>query len=175
MTLFRHGIVETDDWIFPADDAPLPTIGRVAVPKARFIVERAALLEHPDPIGIVLVAGDDLDGIVADLARLTLIALRFPRYTDGRPYSLARMLRDRHGFAGEIRATGNVLRDQVAFILRAGFDALDVTHPGTVAALRAGQIVAVNRHYQPASRETAEDRPGGRPWLRRTTGLAAGV
>ena len=65
--------------------------------------------------------------------------------------------------------------DQVAFILRAGFDALDVTHPGTVAALRAGQIVAVNRHYQPASRETAEDRPGGRPWLRRTTGLAAGV
>ncbi len=168
MALFRHGRVEADDWIFPADDRPIPATGKVAVPKARFLAERRALRRRPDPIGLVLVAGDDLDDIAGDTQHLALIALRFPRYTDGRPYSLARLLRDRHGFTGELRATGNVLRDQIAFMIRCGFDALDVTHGATIAALRAGHSVAVHHHYQPASHEAVETRAGQRPWLRRS-------
>jgi len=170
MALFRCGRIDVDDWVFPADDTQIPTAGRVAVPKARFLAERHALLQRPDALGLILVAGDGLDDIAPDLPRLGLIAIRFPRYTDGRPYSLARLLRDRHRFKGELRATGNVLRDQVTFMLRAGFDALDVTHEGTLFALREGRIVTVSDHYQPASREDSERHPGGRAWLRRSAG-----
>lgn len=168
MTLFRHGRIERDDWSFPDDDSPIPRTERVAVPLARFLAERQALLQRPDPSGVILIAGDGLDGIAADTPRLGLIALGFPRYTDGRPYSLARLLRDRHGFTGELRATGNVLRDQIGFMLRSGFDAFDVTHAGTITALSEFRIVTVRDHYQPASRTAAESHPGGRAWLRRS-------
>lgn len=131
-----------DAWTFPADDAPLPE-GKAAVSKARFLARREAVA------GLALTAGETLDGLEDDLARFQLIALRFPRYADGRPYSLARRLRERHGYAGELRATGDVLRDQVVFLIRAGFDTLDVAHAGTIGALRTNGLVGVDRHYQP--------------------------
>ncbi len=168
MALYRHGRMESDDWVFSVDDMKIPSAGRIAVPKARFLAERHALLQRHDALGLILVAGDNLDDIAVNLPRFGLIAIRFPRYTDGRPYSLARLLRDRYMFKGELRATGNVLQDQVTFMLRAGFDALDVTHEGTLSALREGRVVTVNDHYQPASREASESHPGGRNWLRRT-------
>lgn len=145
-----------DPWAFPSDDAP-PPAGRAAVSKTRLLAEGGC--------GLVLNAGETLDGLEAHIGRLALIALRFGRYADGRPYSLARLLRERHGFTGELRATGDVLRDQIGFMLRAGFDTLDVVHEGTVAALRAGSIVAIERHYQPATRE---ERAGPRAWQRRS-------
>ncbi|MBK5961543.1 oxidoreductase [Rhodoplanes elegans] len=166
MPLFRNGRFVDDDWQIPVDDGPLPATGKIALPKAQYLAERETLGRRNDAIGVVLTAGDTLDEIVADLPRLALVVIRFPKYTDGRPYSLARLLRDRHGFAGEIRATGDVLRDQIALMLRAGFDAFDVTHPGTIEALREKRIVAVRRHYQPASAEASETRPDDRPWRR---------
>lgn len=171
MALYRNGTFGTDDWSFPPDDAPLPSRA-VVVSKARFLAERGALLDRNDPVGILLTAGDTLDGLVDDLPRLALVVIKFPKYSDGRPYSLARLLRDRHGFGGEVRATGDVLRDQVALMLRAGFDALDVTHPGTIAALRENRIVAVRHHYQPASAEASETRPDPRPWRRVSAALS---
>ncbi|NVO15526.1 MAG: DUF934 domain-containing protein [Rhodoplanes sp.] len=172
MALYRNGTFVTDAWSFPPDNAPLPAAGAVALTKARFLAERDALRDRTAPVGVVLVAGDTLDGLVDDLPNLALVAIRFPKYSDGRPYSLARLLRDRHGFAGEVRATGDVLRDQVALMLRAGFDALEVTHPGTIAALRQNNIVAVRHHYQPASAEASETRPGPRPWRRVSAALS---
>jgi uncharacterized protein (DUF934 family) len=172
MALYRNGRFEDDDWSFPPDDAPLSAAGNVAVPRVRLLAERDALLGRDAPLGIVLVAGDTLDGLTDDLPRFALIAIKFPKYSDGRPYSLARLLRDRHGFGGEVRATGDVLRDQIALMLRAGFDAFDVTHPGTIAALRENRIVAVRHHYQPASAEASETRPGPRPWRRVSAALS---
>jgi uncharacterized protein (DUF934 family) len=216
MALYRNGRFEDDDWSFPPDDAPLPAAGNAAVPKARFLAARDALLgrdasansspcvpraplipaqagiqspgllgprfrgderkveaaAHGSEIGLVLVAGDTLDGLVDDLPKLALVVIRFPKYSDGRPYSLARLLRDRHGFGGELRASGDVLRDQVALMLRAGFDALEVTHPGTIVALRESRIVAVHHHYQPASAEASETRPDTRPWRRVSAALS---
>ncbi|RAI45839.1 DUF934 domain-containing protein [Rhodoplanes roseus] len=172
MPLFRNGRFEDDDWQIPAGDAPLPASGKVAVPKARFLAEREALRGRNAPVGVLLTAGDTLDDIVPDLPRLGLVVISFPKYADGRPYSLARLLRDRHGYVGELRASGDVLRDQVALMLRAGFDALDVTHAGTVAALREKRIVAVRHHYQPASAEASETRPDPRPWRRVSAALS---
>lgn len=172
MPLFRQNRLVDDDWRFPEDDSPLPATGKIALPKARYLAERETLSRRDDAVGVVLTAGDTLEDIAVELARLALVVIRFPKYSDGRPYSLARLLRDRHGFAGEIRATGDVLRDQIVLMLRAGFDAFDVTHPGTIEALRDQRIIAVRHHYQPASAETSETRPDARPWRRVSTALS---
>ena len=68
----------------------------------------------------------DVDDLVPYLDRLAVVALVFPTFRDGRAYSQARLLRERYGFSGELRATGQVLRDQFVFMLRAGFDAFEV-------------------------------------------------
>lgn len=171
--LWRAGAFAADDWNFPAGGEPVPADEKAALPKARFLAERAALSGRNGPIGIVLESGESLADIEDDVHRFGLIVLRFPRYSDGRNYSTARILRDRLRFRGELRASGDVLRDQVLFMLRTGFDALEITHAGTVAALREGRIVGVHRHYQPASNEIGESAAGLRGWQRLSRRLAA--
>ena len=166
MALYRHGAFVADDWIFPTDDEPLPAAGKVALPKARLLAEFATLAGRAEPLGLVLASGENLDGLADAIGRLALVKLVIPRYADGRLYSIARLLRDRLGFAGEIRASGDILRDQIVFLARAGVDAFEVTHEGTIRALREGTIVAVHHHYQPASQGAGEAKPGPRPWLR---------
>jgi uncharacterized protein (DUF934 family) len=165
MPIFKgHGFVE-NEWTFAADDAPLPAGGAV-VSKARFVAERDALTARNAPLGLILRSGETLDGLESNLDRFALIVLDIPRYTDGRSYSTARLLRERYKYAGELRATGDVLRDQIMFLHRVGFDSFDVTHEGTIAALRDGKIKLVHKHYQPGAREDEEAAPGPRPWLR---------
>lgn len=166
--LFKDGARADDQWSFPAEGEPLPSDGPVALPKARLIAEWPALAARNAPLGVVLVSGEKLDGLEDILPRLSLVRLVIPRYADGRLYSIARLLRDRHGFTGEIRAAGDVLRDQVPLLARAGVDAFEVAHEGTARAIEEGRIVAVRHHYQPASAVGAEERPasGARPWLR---------
>jgi uncharacterized protein (DUF934 family) len=88
--------------------------------------------------------------IADDVGRLGLVALEFPRFTDGRPYSHARLLRQRLGYRGELRAVGNVLRDQLLFMRRCGFDAFELPDGADVAAwLSAFDEISV--FYQPAA------------------------
>ena len=172
MALFRNGKPADDEWTTLDEDTAVPSAGAVAISKARWLAERNTLVGRNAPLGLVLQSGENLDGLENDLSRFALIVLHIPKYSDGRLYSIARLLRDRHGFAGEIRARGDILRDQIGFLHRAGFDALDVTHAGTLAALRDGTLVAVPHHYQPASREDREVHDNAtsiaRPWLRRS-------
>jgi uncharacterized protein (DUF934 family) len=165
MPIFKgDGFVE-DEWTVAADETPLPAGGAV-VSKARFIAEREALTARNAPLGLLLRSGENLDGVESDLERFGLIVLDIPKYTDGRSYSTARLLRERYKYAGELRASGDVLRDQIMFLHRVGFDSFDVTHEGTIAALRDGKIRFVRKHYQPAAREEEEVAGGPRPWLR---------
>ena len=165
MAVFKgHGFIE-DEWAIVADDAPMPAASAV-VSKARFVAERDTLTARNAPLGLILRSGETLDGLEEDLERFGLIVLDIPKYTDGRSYSTARLLRERYKYAGELRASGDVLRDQIMFLHRVGFDAFDVTHEGTVAALRDGKIRLVRKHYQPAAREDEEAAGGPRPWLR---------
>jgi uncharacterized protein (DUF934 family) len=170
MALYRNGGFIADPWHFAGADTPLPAAGPVAVDKSRYLRERDSLRARDGALGLALGAGDTLDGIEDDVAGLALVVLRFSRFADGRPYSIARMLRDALGFRGELRAAGDVLRDQIVFLHRAGFDALDVEEPGTIAALRDGRIVCVSHHYQPAAIQ--EPVPNSGPSWRRisTTG-----
>jgi uncharacterized protein (DUF934 family) len=165
MPIFKgHGFIE-DEWAIVADDAPMPAASAV-VSKARFVAEREAFTARNAPLGLILRSGETLDDLEEDLERFGLIVLHIPKYTDGRSYSTARLLRERYKYAGELRASGDVLRDQIMFLHRVGFDAFDVTHEGTIAALRDGKIRLMHNHYQPAARQDEEAAPGPRPWLR---------
>jgi phosphoadenosine phosphosulfate reductase len=150
-----------------ADGEALPD-APVIVPKKRWLAERDALAVRNAPLGLLLTAGEAIDDIAADLDRFALIALDFPKFSDGRAFSTARLLREKHGFAGELRAVGNVLADQIPFMRRVGFTAFEVTHGPTRRALTEGCIAEVTLHYQPAG--PADAPAGARPWLRRSAG-----
>ena len=85
------------------------------------------------PVGLVVDNDVDIESVADDLPRLALVALRFPKWTDGRAYSQARLLRVRLRFSGEVRATGDVVADMMPLLARTGFDA---------ALLRADQSPA---------------------------------
>lgn len=125
MGLIKNGAITEDGWQHVADDAEVPA-GDVIVGLGRFESEREALLARDGRLGVKLCAGDQPEAIAQDLGRLALVAVEFPKYADGRGYSIARLLRDRYGFEGELRAVGDVLRDQLLYMKRCGFDAYEL-------------------------------------------------
>jgi uncharacterized protein (DUF934 family) len=126
MPLVKGGRVTADSFVHVADDAELPGDGAVLISAARFLENPEAVLRRPGKTGVIWPNNRDIDDLVPHLDRLAVVALVFPTFRDGRAYSQARLLRERHGFKGELRATGQVLRDQFLFMLRAGFDAFEV-------------------------------------------------
>jgi len=147
----------------PAPDGGELGASPVILDKARWLSERAQLLATTTPIGLYLEAGAGLDDIAADLPRFALIALNFPKFSDGRAFSTARLVREKFGFRGELRAVGHVLSDQIPFMRRVGFDAFEVSHAPTRRALSAGALAEVSLFYQPVG---AAVEPGRRNWLR---------
>lgn len=89
---------------------------------AQWTAHREQWLAHQGGLGVVLGAADDPVALKDDLSRLSLIAVEFPNFTDGRGYSIGRLLRQRYAYTGEMRAVGDVLRDQLFFYVRCGFD-----------------------------------------------------
>ena len=137
--------------------------GPVIVAKARWLSERAFLLARPAPVGLLLEGGASLEDVAEDLPRFALVALMFPKFSDGRAFSTARLLREKFAYRGELRAVGNVLSDQIPFMRRVGFDAFEVSHAPTRHALGRGALAEVTLYYQPVG---AAAEPGTRPWLR---------
>ena len=105
------------------------------------------------PVGVVVANAVDIEILAADLPRWSLVALQFPKWTDGRAYSQARLLRARLRYAGEVRATGEVLVDMLPLMQRNGFDAaLLRADQGLDAARRALRFFA--GHYQGDARQS---------------------
>lgn len=150
MPLVKAGKIAEDQYVRVEDDTPLPDGAPVLLTAARFLADARELAERDAPVGVIW----PNDRRVAELApfvdRLTLIALVFPKFKDGRAYSQARLLRERYGFRGELRATGEVLRDQFQFLLRSGFDAFEVKKPADVAAF-AHAAARFSVFYQPSA------------------------
>ncbi len=150
MPLLKHGAVAADPWQRAAQDEALPADGPVIVPFARWRAERESLIGRNAPVGVRLSNTDPVAELVPDLDRLQVIVLEFPKFTDGRAYSQARLLRERYGYRHELRAAGNVLRDQLLFMQRCGFDAFELTNGQPVQAW----VSATNEFsvfYQPAA------------------------
>jgi uncharacterized protein (DUF934 family) len=125
MALIRHRAIATDTWQ-PLDDGAVPARGDVIVPVAVWLSERERLLARDGRVGVLLQPNDEPGALAGDLARLGLIAVHFPSFTDGRGYSTARLLRERYGWRGELRAVGDVQRDQLFYLARVGFDAFQL-------------------------------------------------
>jgi uncharacterized protein (DUF934 family) len=123
--IIRNRTITDDDFVHVPDGAELPAAGKPIVTLARYTAARADLLARYTALG-VRITPDKLPTDIPELKRLALIAIEFPRFTEGRGYSIARMLRQRHGFTGEIRAVGWVLRDQLSYMERCGFNAFEL-------------------------------------------------
>ena len=169
MPLVKSGKIVGDAFVHVADDDPLPDGGAILISAARFLENPEAILRRPGKSGVIWPNNRDVDDLVPFLDRLALIALVFPTFRDGRAYSQARLLRERHQFKGELRATGQVLRDQFVFMLRAGFDAFEVKKDSDAEAFAAtvkrysvfyqptgdGRITALHRRMQLRHSESA--------------------
>ena len=164
MALWKNGRFEADGFVTVADEAPLPD-GPVLVSLKRFLAEREALLARNAPLGLLLQPADRLEAISPDLPRLALLALAFPKFADGRAFSLARLARERYGFAGELRAVGDILFDRIAYMRRCGFDSLDISNGPTLTALQAGHVPGAHEYYQPTGKDGA-DVDDLKPWRR---------
>jgi uncharacterized protein (DUF934 family) len=148
MRLVKSGQVVADDYIRVGDDAPIPDDVPVIVSAARLIAEADAILRRQAPTGVLWPNNRRVAELAPHLDRLALVALEFPKFRDGRAYSQARLLRETYEFRGELRATGDVLRDQFMFLLRAGFDAFEVKKDAD-AAVFASEIARHSVFYQP--------------------------
>ena len=141
-TLIKSRALAANTWrTLRADEAQageLPQTGDLIVPSSLWRTQRVALLARADRTGVWLQPSDDPAELVSAPPLPDLIAVHFPVFSDGRGYSTARLLRDRYGFRGELRAIGDILRDQLYELARCGFDAFELrADQDPVEALKA--------------------------------------
>ncbi|UZE48441.1 DUF934 domain-containing protein [Rhodopseudomonas sp. P2A-2r] len=162
MPLVKDGKIVGDSFIHVADDVEIPAEGAVLMSAARFLADPEALVGRNNPTAVIWPNNRDVDDLVPWLSKLAAVALVFPTFRDGRAYSQARLLRERYKYRGELRATGQVLRDQFVFMLRAGFDTFEVKKDADAEAFAAtarrytvfyqptgdGRITALHRRMQ---------------------------
>ena len=148
MPLVKGGKIIDDPFVKLADDAPVPASGDILVSADRLLKEAEGLLARAGRLGVIWPNNRDIDELVPYLPRLAVVGLVFPIFRDGRAYSQARLLRERYLYRGELRATGQVLRDQFVFMLRAGFDGFDVKKQSDAEAF-AQTVKRYSVFYQP--------------------------
>lgn len=170
MALIKARKLTVDPWLLlePGVDGalpPLPGTADVIVPFERWPALRDTLLGRDTRVGIWMTGGDEPAAIADDLVRLDLIALRVKSFTDGRGYSTGTLLRQRYGFRGELRAIGDIQRDQLFYLARCGFDAF-VLREGEDVEAALGAFQDFGEAYQ-----AAVDRPI--PLFRRRVSLDA--
>ncbi len=119
--------VENDVWrtlgVQADEDLSHLPAGPILVPLALWKERRSELLARGEPVGVWLKPDDEPGDIAADLDKVALVAVHFPKFGDGRGYSTGTLLRTRHGYRGELRAFGDIGRDHLFFLVRCGFDA----------------------------------------------------
>lgn len=117
-------LLEAGPYLVPGEDgfvAEFPA-GDIVVALPLWRLRGDELIARPGRVGVLLEADDEPGSIATQLGHFALVAVRFEKFSDGRGYSLARLLRERHGWRGELRAIGDVRRDQLLLLERAGFD-----------------------------------------------------
>ena len=121
-----------DPYTYVPDENHMPP-GDVIVSLQRFQAEGQRLLADGRKVGVRIEASEAVEELAADLPRLSVVALAFPKFLQGQAYSSARIVRERYGFAGELRAVGDVLREQARFMVRCGFDTFEPADGSTPA------------------------------------------
>jgi len=154
MALIKNGELVESSFVDVSGASEIPAAGSVIVSFEQWQAQRTALLARGAPLGIRLHSDQSPELVAADLEHFALVALEFPKFRDGRAYSYARLLRERYGFKGELRAVGDVLLEQLFFMLRTGFDAFELTSADPLRDYRIA-LADFSVWYQP----TADGRP----------------
>lgn len=154
MALIRDDTLVDDEYRAIAGGEPIPPEGAVLVPLALWQSERDKLIARGEPVGVRLASDEPPELIADDLGSIALVALEFPRFRDGRAYSYARLLRERYGFEGEVRAVGDVLMEQLHFMLRTGFNAFEIESEDPL-----GQYETARAEFSIWYQPTADGRP----------------
>jgi uncharacterized protein (DUF934 family) len=150
MRYIKDGAIAADPWVYIVGDEPVPPdVPSIVTPDWLFAASPEAISSRTAPLGAAWPNDKPESQLEPHLAQLSLIALEFPVFRDGRAYTQARRLRERYGFKGEIRATGDVLRDQFLFMVRAGFNAFEVRKEADAEAFAAA-LREFSVRYQPA-------------------------
>jgi len=147
-----HMAAAEDAFTFVADDEDLVQ-GDLILSLARFQAEGDRLLHEGRQVGVRLESDQEVEALAYDLPRIAVVALAFPKFRDGRHYSNARLLRERYNYRGEIRAVGDVLREQAGFMVRCGFDAFEPADGSN-----AQEWEAVTRRYRHVYQRAADTR-----------------
>lgn len=150
MGLVRNGKLVGDQYTDVSGLEEIPDHGAVLVSLEQWQDHWESLIKRKEPIGLRLRSDQHPEIIADDLEQLSLIALEFPSFRDGRAYSYARLLRERYGFEGELRAIGDVLLDQLAYMQRCGFDAFEISHADPLATYHKA-LTDFSVWYQPAT------------------------
>jgi len=126
MKIIKDKQIIEDSWLHIADDAEIAD-GDITVSLSRWQKEATELALHKGNVGVRLAPADIVEDIADDLQKISLVALEFPAFTDGRSFSQARLLRSRYGFDGEIRAIGSFMPDQVFYLSRVGVNSFQLS------------------------------------------------
>lgn len=124
--IIRDGEIVECGMLHVEDDQSIPE-GDISVSLKRWQEDKTSLLQRDTRVGVRLTGEDDIRVMKDDLEKVDLIVLTFPKFADGRGYSQARILRDELGFRGEVRVIGDILKDQIFYLLRCGVSAFEVT------------------------------------------------
>ncbi len=150
MALIKDGNLAEDSWRTLSDEEAVIGNGPIIISFERWRDARDALKRHNGPLGIRMKSDQPPALIAEDIDRFDLIALEFPTLADGRAFSYARLLRERHGFKGELRAVGDVYKDQLYFMQRCGFSSFELPSgrdpQDALGALKSFSVV-----YSPAA------------------------
>ncbi|HEX3700670.1 MAG TPA: DUF934 domain-containing protein [Phenylobacterium sp.] len=145
-------VLANDAFTAVDDEAALPP-GDVIISLTRFQADGERLLSEGRSVGVRLTTEETVEALAYDLPRIAVVALAFPKFLDGRHYSNARILRERYGFKRELRAVGDVLREQAGFMLRCGFDAFEPADGSTPE-----QWERATRRFRHVYQRAADDR-----------------
>jgi uncharacterized protein (DUF934 family) len=154
MALIKNGELVESSFVDASGAETIPATGPVIVSLEQWQAQRDALLARGTPLGVRLRSDQPPERIAGDLEHFAVVALEFPKFRDGRAYSYARLLRERYGYRGELRAVGEVLLEQLFFMLRTGFDAFDLTSDDPLRDYQTA-VGEFSVWYQP----TADGRP----------------
>ncbi len=154
-SLVKNDALVDDPFLTVTDaEAELPAGSPVIVSLERWQRERDTLLARGAALGVRLKSDESPEALAEDLPHLAVVALEFPVFKDGRAYSYARILRERYGYEGEVRAVGDVLMEQLHFMLRTGFDAFEIESEHPLEDYRTA-LADFSVWYQP----TGDERP----------------
>lgn len=148
----KDGVVTDNSWqLVAADSESLPE-GDILVPAALWRDNQQQLENHSGNVGVWIDSHEEIEEFAATITRAPVVAINFPKFVDGRGFSLARLLRERYGYIGEIRAIGHFIRDQLFLMQRCGFNAFQFDSEVDLAAA-SESLTDFSDSYQVAADE----------------------